>query len=124
MSGDQCDYKPENGRCQECHGFTWGLPYGHSCACDPAPTDKAQALAEDTYPEGWQTKAGFMPDPIHEERREAFLSGFRARDEEVAALREALRVVMEGYEAEPGTEFDWPAWYQQAKAAFEKESKG
>lgn len=34
-----------------------------------------------------------------------------------AKLREALDEVLEGYEAGPGAEFDWPEWYERAKAA-------
>lgn len=36
MKEEECDYCSEaNGRCPKCHGFTWGLPYGHSCSCEP-----------------------------------------------------------------------------------------
>lgn len=43
---------------------------------------------------------------------------------EVKALVEALEIVVNGYLAEQGADFDWDEWYQKAKEALARCASG
>jgi hypothetical protein len=73
----------ETGRCTECHGFTTGLPYGHSCSCS-TPESERDELADKfsgfnpEHIKTWGTSTTVRRD--RENKKVGFVAGWDARE--------------------------------------------